>query len=241
MNYRTPRIVQPGHRPLWGWLALLLLLALLLGAGWYGFNNAQWRTPAPDLQKLRAELAGQVDRIAELEQERDRLLEQVAILERAGQIDREAVRQVREQLAAFQEERSKMEEELTFLRSMVSTKEDRNGIQIQRLVLAADGGDGRYRYKFTITRNMQSDGMATGWIFFAVDGIRDGEPVWLPLREITEDNTDKLKMRFRHFQDIEGQIRLPEGFKPLKVIIEVKSNNKKFSPVKQRFDWKLES
>jgi len=240
VNYRTPRIVQQGHRSPWVWLAVLLVVAVLAGAGWYGFN-ARWQTPAPDLQALRAELAGQAGRIVELEQERDRLLEQVAILERAGQIDREAVRQVREQLAGFQEERSKMEEELTFLRSMVSTKEDRNGIQIQRLALAADGGDGRYRYKFTITRNMQSDGVATGWIFFAVDGIRDGEPVWLPLREITEDNTDKLKMRFRHFQDIEGQIRLPDGFKPLKVIIEVKSNNKKFSPVKQRFDWKLES
>jgi len=221
-------------------LLLLMAVASLLGAGGYGFYLQQ-QMPTVDMEGMRAELAGQADRIRELERERDRLLEQVAILERAGQIDREAVRQVREQLAGFQEERSKMEEELTFLRSMVSTKEGRQGIQIQRLALSADGGDGRYRYRFTITRNMQSDGVAAGWIFFAVDGLRDGEPVWLPLREITEDNTDKLKMRFKHFQDIEGQIRLPDDFKPLKVIIEVKPNNKKLSPVKQRFDWKLES
>lgn len=239
-NYKTPRIVQPGRRSPWGGLLLLVVLAALLGAGWYGFY-LQPQVPLVDTEKMQAELAGQTDRIRELERERERLLEQVAILERAGQIDREAVRQVREQLAGFQAERSKMEEELTFLRSMVSTKEDRQGIQIQRLALSADGGNGRYRYRFTITRNMQIDGVAAGWIFFAVDGLRDGEPVWLPLREITEDNTDKLKMRFKHFQDIEGQIQLPDDFKPLKVIIEVKPNNKKLSPVKQRFDWKLES
>lgn len=44
-------------------------------------------------------------------------------------------------------------------------------------------------------------------------------------------------MRFNHFQDIEGVIKLPEDFKPLKVIVEVKPSNKNMSEVKQRFDW----
>ncbi len=236
MHYRTPRIVQPGSRlPLF--LSLLVVLMLLAG-GWYLWLGPG-RDQGPDPAQLQQQLDASAARIQALEVEREKLLEQIAMLERTSQIDREAVRQVREQLAAYQEERSKMEEELTFLRGMVSSRQDREGIQVQRLVLKRAGDDGRYSFRFTVTRNMQNDGVVSGSIFFAVDGQRDGKPTWLPLREITDDSVEKLRMRFKNFQDVEGDIRLPEGFKPLKVIIEVKPNDKKLPPVKQLFDWKV--
>jgi len=73
-----------------------------------------------------------------------------------------------------------------------------------------------------------------------VDGVNGEEPAWLPLREITEGNTEKVKMRFKHFQEVEGVIQLPEGFTPLKVIIEIKPSNKKLPELKRRFDWVVE-
>ena len=236
MHYRTPRIVQPGSgRPL---LWILLVVLGLFAAGGYLWLQA-WQEGRPDPERLQARIAADSARIQALEKERGQLLEQVAMLEQTSQIDRAAVQQVREQLAAFQQERSKMEEELTFLRSMVSTREDREAIRVQRLVIEKGGAEGRYRYRFTITRSMQNGGTASGWVFFAVDGTRGGKPAWLPLREITEEGTEKLKMKFRNFQDIEGEIQLPDDFKPLKVIIEVKPSDRKLPPVKQRFDWKV--
>ena len=56
-------------------------------------------------------------------------------------------------------------------------------------------------------------------------------------RELTEENTELLKMRFKHFQDLEGVVQLPEGFTPRKMIVEIKPNSKKLPPVKERFDW----
>ena len=151
------------------------------------------------------------------------------------------MRQVKKQLADYQEERAKIEEELTFLRSMVVDKETRNGIQIREFKLERAGAKGVYRYRFAITRSDKGSDMATGSIFIAVDGLRDGQPKWLPLRDITDDNIEMVLMKFKQFQDVEGVIRLPDSFKPKKMIVEIKPNSNKLSPVKQRFDWTVTS
>jgi hypothetical protein len=124
---------------------------------------------------------------------------------------------------------------------MVVDKETRNGIQIREFRLERAGAKGVYRYRFAITRSDKGTDMATGSIFIAVDGVRGGQPKWLPLRDITEDKTEMVLMKFKQFQDVEGVIRLPDSFKPKKMIVEIKPNSDKLSPVKQRFAWTVTS
>ena len=238
MKYTTPKIVQPGGQQVWLWVLLVILL--ILGVGWnaYQLGRENAGTSAPD---FKAVITQQRKRIEDLTGERDALLEKTAALEQAGLIDREAMRQVKKQLADYQEERAKIEEELTFLRSMVVDKETRNGIQIREFKLERAGAKGVYRYRFAITRSDKGSDMATGSIFIAVDGLRDGQPKWLPLRDITDDNIEMVLMKFKQFQDVEGVIRLPDSFKPKKMIVEIKPNSNKLSPVKQRFDWTVTS
>jgi len=188
-------------------------------------------------QELQGIIQLQQNQIEELEHGRSSAEEKLAVLERSSQIDREAMRIVKEELKNYQEERSQLEEELTFLRSMVSAKDDREGVQIQRFSLKRGSDEREFQYRFTVTQAMKNGETASGWIFLAVDGLNENEPIWLPLRELTKDNTERIKMRFNHFQDIEGVIRLPDNFKPLKVIVEVKPSSKNMPEVKQRFDW----
>lgn len=236
MKYSTPKIVQPGSRQIYLWLVMALLLALALAVGWRSFDFGREHA-GDELRDLRQTVSSQRQRIDELEQQRDTLQEQLAGMERSAQVDREATRGAREQLSRYQEERVQMEEELTFLRSMVSSKGEREAIRIQRFTLESGGQSGLYRFSFTVTRAIANDSAAVGSIFFAVDGVQNGEPRLLPLREITEEKSEKLRMRFNNFQDVEGLIRLPDDFKPRRVIVEIKPNNKKLPEVKEHFDW----
>lgn len=237
MKYATPRIVQPGSSRYLPWL--LLVLIMVLGIAWYrlDFDTGGSRKALVELDGLRSRSYSQKRRIEELEKERAELISQVAILERSSQIDQEAARQVRSELEKFQEARTRMEEEITLLRSMLSGKGERGKLTVQRFSLAPGASQGSYRYRFTVSQSVKSDKDVEGWIFFAVDGIEKGEPRWLPLREISDGKTGKVKMRFKHFQEISGEIRLPDGFTPRKVIVEVKPSDKKLPQVKQRFDW----
>lgn len=239
MKYSTPKIVQTNRRGRYLWALVLFGLGIGIGAGAGWYLGILDRQPVADtnLATLRSEAASQRERIEQLESEKSSLQEQLAVLERASQVDQEATRQVREQLNSFEQERAQLEEELSFLRTMVSTADGKGALQIQRFKLESVGGKGLFRYSFTVTQNMQTDTVASGSIFLAVDGTQEGEARWLPLREITEEKAEKLKMQFKHFQDIEGMIRLPDGFRPRKFIVELKPSNKKLPEVKERFDW----
>ena len=57
-------------------------------------------------------------KIAQVESERDALSQSVVTLERAAQIDKVAQREVQEELIALQEERSKLEQELSVLKKI---------------------------------------------------------------------------------------------------------------------------
>ncbi|MCP5418353.1 MAG: hypothetical protein H6965_14800 [Chromatiaceae bacterium] len=233
MKYSTPRIVQHQGGRLLRWILIVLLMCIVAVASYY-ITRQQIVLGA---QEMQAVIRLQKERIAELEQNRYEAEEKLAKMERTSLIDREAMRLVKEELANFQEERAQLDEEMIFLRSMVSAKDEREGVQVHRFSLKSGTSEHEYRFRFTVSQAINNGEPATGWVFLAVDGLRGSEPVWLPLREITEESTERIKMRFNHFQDIEGVIKLPEDFKPLKVIVEVKPSNKNMSEVKQRFDW----
>lgn len=240
MKYKTPRIVQPGGRATYLWVLLAILLASGLLVVWWlsgvGFGLTGPRV-ASDRPVLLARIEQQENKIANLEAERTRLHAQVAAFERAGQIDREAMRQIEEELRVFQDERSKSEEELALLKSIVATGVKKEGLYIQGFKIEKVAGADSYRYRFTVSQALKSAGTATGWIFIHLEGEENGEEKVISLQEITEEKSEKLKMRFRHFQDIDGLIQLPEGVTPASIVIEIKPTNKKLPPIKKRFDW----
>lgn len=65
-----------------------------------------------------------------------------------------------------------------------------------------------------------------------------GEQGELALAGVTNPPARQLNFRFRYFQDLSGQITLPEGFEAERVILSIKPEGKgKLPPVEQAFDW----
>ncbi len=239
MKYK-PRIVQPGNQAtyLWGFLAILLTSSLLV-SWWLGGVGFDFSSPraVPDRPILLARIEQQENKIVNLETERTWLHAQVAAFEQAGQIDREAIRQIEEELRVFQNEHSKNEEALGLLKSIVATGVKKERLYIRGFKIEKGTGADSYHYRFTVSQALKSAGTATGWIFIHLEGEENGEESVISLQEITKEKSEKLKMRFRHFQDIDGLIQLPEGVTPASIVIEIKPTNKKLPSIKKRFDW----
>lgn len=236
MKTTTPRIVQSRSRSVYFWLLLPLLLIVLVLLGWGDYIRIQ--PPAPDRVKpLQDRLAEQSRQIVLLEEERRNLREQLAVREHASQVDQEAIRQVREELKQSQLRYREMEKELSLLRDVVESSATTPGLYIQGFrVDSVDGGEG-YRYRFTVSQALKNAGYAEGWIRLAVEGERDGQREILPLKTLSESENERLKMRFRHFQDVDGQLQIPGDFVPERVIVEIETNNDSLPGVKKAFDW----
>ena len=130
-----------------------------------------------------------------------------------------------------------MEEELAFLRGIVSTNSDKKSLRIQKFKLSAESEEGGFSYEFTVSQVVNSGLVAKGSIHISVQGLQGGQSKTLGLKKLSADNTSSHKMRFRYFQNVAGKLMIPNDFEPTKLIIEVKPTSKKFNTVTQVFNW----
>ncbi len=234
--FYAPRIIQPGGVWYRRGALLVLLAASVVVSVWYAFDRGRASAGFNHIEALKR-IEQQDLKIVELEDQRAALRQKVAVLERSAQIDRTSVVKMREQIKKFQRERLDQEEELTFLRGIVSTESKKPGLRIQGFHLKAAAEARSYEYQFTVSQVLKNIGLATGRIWITIDGVQGGRSRSLALQEVTSETIESVKMRFRYFQIIEGLIRLPRGFSPASFNVEVKPSNKKLAPVAQNFKW----
>ncbi|HEC15970.1 MAG TPA: hypothetical protein ENI99_05275 [Sedimenticola sp.] len=240
-----PKIIQPGRARFRWWLTLALLPFMLSGAAWYAYDYGRTSVhfdssaAAGKVRELERRAGGLQQRVDDLEAERAELRQQVAALERASQIDREAARRVREEIKAIQDERLEMERELAFLRGIVSNNTDRNKLRIQDFKLEATENEDVYRYDFTVSQALTNKADVRGDIRITLVGTRQGKEEALSLGMLTESGMESLKMRFVHFQKLEGLLRLPQGFIASNIRIDIIPDNKKLSRLTETFEWSV--
>jgi len=217
------------------WFAVFFLGALVGGAGWFGFDYGRdWAglshsDTGRTVKRLR-------QTVAALTEERDQLRQQLTALERSSQIDREASRLAQEELKQIQEQRQELEKDLEFLRNLVED-ESTGALRIKEFKLAAGKKEEGYNYSFTVSQMKEDFGVAKGRVDISVQGTLEGTAKTLKLAEITADKKKVHKFRFRHFQNFQGRIKLPEGFTPDSLIVEVAPETKKLPPLRESFDW----
>ena len=231
-KYRVPRIIA-SHEAAPVWLRGALLLLLILGVGWLGYQMA-----VPD---LTGRIVGfnpfKEKMLKDLKEERDELRRQLKMVQQEAEMDQLALRSIKEQIKQFQNERLEMEEELAFLRGIVSDGNNKSGLRVQKIKLEPGLETGQFNYQFSVSQVMSSDSPAKGRINISLEGLQDGQAAVLGLKELTKEKLRSHKMQFRFFQNVEGTLKLPAGFTPAKMIIEVQPDDKRLDVVTAIYDW----
>jgi hypothetical protein len=231
-KFRPPKIVSAQQGvPLW--LSLLLTLLLLLVVAWVAYQQgSDGATGFVVLQHSDAQR-----QIKVLEEEREALRRELAMVKQAAEIDRESIVSIRDQIKQYQDERLKMEEELAFLRGIVSTNNKKHALRVQNFKLEPGLEAGQYIYKFSVSQVINSGIVAKGVIELNIEGLQNGRSKRLSLAQVSQENMDKIKMRFRYFQNVEGKLKLPEDFEPATIEIHVKPSGKKLQSIKASYNW----
>jgi len=241
----TPKITLPGERtPIVHWLILLVILGCA-GAGWWYKDRLlamipPGMLPDPMVPELQQTAVRQQARIVELEEEVQRLRQENANIQTGDQVNQEAVKRVREEVKKAQDERLALQEEIAFLRGLISEGNGKGGIWVRDLQLRQGEDAEVFRYRFTVSAvGKEQDGVnVSGAVSIGVDGKLNGESKSLTLKALSNEKVETLKMQFRHFQDFDGELHLPKGFEPSAVVIEAKPEKEDgLQPASRRFDW----
>jgi len=231
---KTPKIVIPGRRRYLWWFWLILLGGAFAG-GWYAHIEFGTVVQATVDNHLADQVEAKQREIVALQKEREQLGQQITELRRSSQIDKEAMEKIKVEVKQYQDERMKQEEELTLLRGLVAGSK-KTGLLIRDLRLEKTDARRGFRYHFTVAQVKDDQNEINGNIAITFEGKKDGKGRNLPLKEVSPDKQDTLKMRFRHFQDLEGEIALPKGFEPETLLIEVQPEGD-IPALSRRYDW----
>lgn len=201
----------------------VFLVALAFGA--WGL----WRTWAPATGASPAS-ASQRARIAELEQ-------QVATLTRSDQISRDANRDLQGTLAERDEEIAGLRADVAFYERFVGATGQRRGLTVHQLQLQQPPQSGlAWHFTATLTQNLNRGAVSQGRVTLSVEGTHDGKLrklAWPDLRQ--QPDAPGLPYSFKYFQEVEGDLVLPAGFKPLRVTVRLVPQDG--AAVEKSFAW----
>jgi len=212
----------------------VFLAVLLVGAGWGLYYLGQHSAGFSMFESKEAEAKLQAS-INLLEQEKMDLRDQLALVQRASQVDGQAYEQVKSDLKSLQQEILELREEVSFYRGIVAPRESSAGMRIDQFNVDKTSGKGLYHFSLVLTQVIKNKRSTRGVAKFVIEGEQNGRPKKLSLRDVSVDKKKRLEFKFRYFQKLEGDIVLPKGFSPRQVLVEVSPHKKK--KIKSSFDW----
>jgi hypothetical protein len=230
-------LVVKSHRPWVSRMLWLLGILALLIAGWSLFDYGRYLA-GYDSAEVEHERGVLLDLKMELEHEIDQLREEKALLERASQIERQAYAELDATLKVLQEEILELKEELAFYRGIVSPRDASSGLQLQTFKIEPNGQSNNYRYKVVLTQVLKNDRLAKGRVNLFIDGLQNGvEPVTLELKDVSEKQIKELSYRFKYFQSLDGDLKLPAQFKPLRITLQITPSSRKQGAIEKTIEW----
>lgn len=238
-----PKVKRPGlpgeARARAGRWVLLAALAAGLGMIWAAFEMGQSRAGYNRLEAQRRERELR-DELIRQESMADNLREQVALLETDSRIKQESYKQLETELRSLQTRVQAQAEDLAFYQRVVAVDE-KEGLRVQELQVARGAESGAYTLRLVLAQALRNDRRISGTLELVLEGRRDGAPASLALTDLTPDSLARLDFSFRYFQNLQSELRVPDGFVPERVKVTLNPKGKKAKPVEQSFAWLLQS
>lgn len=229
----TPSIVQPNRRKL---LLLLLMSVLLLALGWRVFEYGRIQGGF-DGDQAEEQVQQCMQQVNEEQQAAAELLAQVARYKREAQIEREAGRVLQMELISMRKEGDELRNEVALLRSLISTK--RGSLYIKRFEIHSTETGNRYQYQLIVAQALDNVGTTKGKLSISILGKLDGKDKRIDLKQFSEDAAASIALSFKHYQEVNGVIVLPDGFVPESVEMEIQPKNTKLSKMNKQFAWQV--
>jgi hypothetical protein len=228
---------RPGRRFVLVCLLVLSVGASAIGSFMFGYSNTlrSQQSEQATQQELSEQLIG-------AETENSELRRQVAILDRSSVMDQRATEEVQTTIIGLRDRVAQLEQDIVYYRQVVSAETEDTGLIISQLDIDATRESNRYRYKLVL-RQQDADGDTSliGHVNINLVGSQGEEQQILSLRDLSaEQDQLNIRLRFKYFQNIEGELVLPDNFVPDRLQVAAVSVEPVEKSINQNFSWVVE-
>ncbi len=214
---------------------LMVIIAIVIGvSGYYGGLVDS----VDEIQSLSLQRDILQESLADAEHTISSMSQRVSILEKGGEVDRKATEGIRQTVIELKSQIATLEEEVSFYKGIMAPGGNDKGLRISKIDVIPEENSNRFRYSIMLTQVSDNSSYISGLAAVNIVGIRNGERIILPLRDLDSDVTELgVKFRFRYFQEIAGTLTLPSQFVPEQVQVVSQSTGSKAQRVEQTINW----
>jgi len=231
-----PKLVVKRHRPLVIILAAVVFSAVFSIAVWLLLDANHWDFIKNRLsQSEESRLLWEVNQALEVDNKE--LREQVIMLERSNQIDKQVAARLQNEIRELQDQTYSLKGELEFYQGIMSATTDSQGLNIQGLHIEATDQQQQYRFKLVLTNVSKSDKVVEVTMDMSIEGMNGAGSEVLSLDKVISGSELKRELKFKNFERIEGSLNFPDGFKPLRVVVDIRQKGIKNSAIQKIFEW----
>ncbi|HIF50850.1 MAG TPA: hypothetical protein EYQ42_04870 [Thiotrichaceae bacterium] len=230
------KLVVKKHRPFEIILAIVTFSTAFSVIVWLLLDANHWDViKSRLLQNEELRLLWDVNQ--KLETENKKLKEQVVMFERSSQIDHQVAARLQNEIRNLQDQVYLFKGELEFYQGIMSATTDSKGLNIQGLHIESADQERLYRFKLVLTNVAKSDRVIEVTLDMSVEGMNESGSLVLSLDEVIAGSELKREMKFKNFKRIEGSLNFPKGFKPLRVVVDIRQKGVRNSTVQKIFEW----
>ncbi|MBM2830075.1 MAG: hypothetical protein HW411_865 [Gammaproteobacteria bacterium] len=230
------RLIIRQHRPVQLLMAVIIVCLLLSTTIWLFLDESHWSyIKSRYLAGQKSKELWEINR--SLVAENKELQERVIMLERMTQIDGQTAAGLQEELKKLQDEIYILKGELEFYQGIMASTRVSQGLSIQGLQIEPLSQYHNYRFKLILTHVTKSDKLAEGIINIDLEGSQDGTAKLLNFKDVAPNEPLDLSFKFKNFKRVEGNMVLPDGFTPHRIIVRLHPKDGNLSKIERIFDW----
>lgn len=211
------------------WPIKLALIAVVIGLGG---AIAMWtydlgRSFAFGPKFSPEQMTALQEKVQSLSDERDQLLAAAATIESQQAIEKTVQAQLKDQINTLSAENSRIKEDLAFFESLMPSANRPQGVSFQKSKIEMVG-ENQLRYKTLVMQGGKGVREFVGEMHISLTLVQAGKPVMMEFPDPKSGDAGKLKLSFKQYQRVEGQISLPAGavVKSVQLIVSEKGEVK---------------
>jgi hypothetical protein len=224
---------DPWKRFLRGVYFVLFVAAVAVGC-FYGGQSASLE----ERQNLMLERNQLQEEVAVATQEIQAYRQRVGVLEKGGEVDRQATEDIRQTVKELKVQVATLEEEVAFYKGIMAPSGKDKGLRISKITIQSLDQPSHFRYSVMMTQVADNSNYIKGLAAINFVGLENGKRKIIPLRELDEQiNQLGVKFSFRYFQEVTGEVVIPANFKVEQVQVVLQSSGRKAQRAEEIIDW----
>lgn len=217
---------------------VLLVIALVASLVWSSYQLGM-----DDGLATRVWIVQERDDLAQKLKESVRLTEtyrqEVAAMKLADEIDGKSDVDVQQTISDLQNELAQIQEEVRFYKGIMVPNVEDKGLRIERLRVESAGEPNRFRYNLLLTQVVEKHDYVQGNVEISLLGESAESEASLQFADISTSEEGNIRFRFRYFQNIDGELMLPDGFAPREIMVVAQSAGRSAQRLERRFNWQV--